>query len=168
MHNTLPWWMGGILLSGLLMMTFWTYGANTSIGASSYIPYFAGLLFNLDPNQYSYLKVVQKSGAWQTVFLFGVLFGGFITSVFITKTFKITLVPYAWKKYKNNSVASRLLWSFAAGFFMIIGARLADGCTSGHFLSGMSQMAISAMLFGGVVMATLIITGKLFYNTKDN
>jgi hypothetical protein len=159
--------MGGILLSGLLMMTFWTYGANSSIGASSYIPYFAGLLFDLDPNQYTYLKVVQKSGAWQTIFLFGVLFGGFITSIFITKTFKITLVPYAWKKYKNNSVTSRLLWSFTAGFFMIIGARLADGCTSGHFLSGMSQMAISAMLFGGVVMATLIITGKLFYNTKD-
>jgi hypothetical protein len=35
-------------------------------------------------------------------------------------------------------------------------------------MSGMSQMAISAMIFGVVVMATLVITGKLFYNTKDN
>lgn len=167
MHNTLPWWMGGILMSCLLMMTFWVYGANSALGASSYVPYFAGALFNLDHNQYGYLKEVQKSGAWQTVFLLGVLFGGFVTSIFITKTFKITLIPYAWKKYKNNSVVSRLLWSFTAGFFMIIGARLADGCTSGHFLSGMSQMAISSMVFGGVVMVTLIITGKLFYNTKD-
>ena len=49
---------------------------------------------------------------------------------------------------------------------MIIGARLAGGCTSGHFLSGMSQLAMSAMVFGGVVMATLLITGKFFYNTK--
>lgn len=167
MHNTLPWWMGGALLSGLLMMTFWVYGAGTSIGASSYIPYFAGLLFNFDPNQYGYLKEVQKSGAWQAIFLFGVLFGGFVTSIFITKTFKITLIPYAWKRYKNNSILSRMLWSFGAGFMMIIGARMADGCTSGHFLSGVSQMAISAMVFGGVVMATLVITGKIFYNTKE-
>jgi uncharacterized membrane protein YedE/YeeE len=49
---------------------------------------------------------------------------------------------------------------------MIIGARLAGGCTSGHFMSGMSQLAVSAMIFGGVVMLTLVITGKLFYNTK--
>ena len=51
---------------------------------------------------------------------------------------------------------------------MIIGARLAGGCTSGHFMSGMSQMAISAMIFGTVVMVTLVITGKLFYNTKED
>jgi len=30
---------------------------------------------------------------------------------------------------------------------MIIGARLAGGCTSGHFMSGMSQLAISSMTF---------------------
>ena len=50
---------------------------------------------------------------------------------------------------------------------MIIGARLAGGCTSGHFMSGMSQMAISAMIFGGVVMVTLVVTGRLFYNLKE-
>jgi hypothetical protein len=27
-------------------------------------------------------------------------------------------------------------------------------------------MAISSMIFGGVVLITLIVTGKLFYNTK--
>jgi hypothetical protein len=51
---------------------------------------------------------------------------------------------------------------------MIIGARLAGGCTSGHFMSGMSQMAISAMIFGTVVMVVLVITGKLFYHTKED
>jgi uncharacterized membrane protein YedE/YeeE len=50
---------------------------------------------------------------------------------------------------------------------MIIGARLAGGCTSGHFMSGMSQMAISSMIFGGVVLISLLITGKYFYNTEE-
>ena len=98
--------------------------------------------------------------------LLGALFGGFVTSVFITKTFRISLIPSGWREHKNNSVLSRLLWSFFSGFILILGARLAGGCTSGHFMSGMSQLAMSAMIFGGVVIITLIITGRVFYNKK--
>ena len=166
MANRLPWWMGGILMSGLLLLTFSIYGADRAIGASTYVPYVASLIFNLDPEKYSYIEHIKSSGSWEGVMLLGVLFGGFITSVFITKSFRFSLIPTAWKDYKNNSVLSRLLWSFFSGFIMIIGARLAGGCTSGHFMSGMSQMAVSAMIFGVVVMVTLVVTGKFFYNTK--
>jgi uncharacterized membrane protein YedE/YeeE len=124
-------------------------------------------MFDLDPEKYSYLKHIENSGAWEGVMLFGALVGGFVTSVFITKSFRISLIPSAWKKYKNNSVLSRLLWSFFSGFIMIIGARLAGGCTSGHFMSGMSQMAISSMIFGGVVLVVVIVTGRLFYNVRE-
>ncbi len=163
----LPWWTGGILMSGLLLLTFSIYGADRPIGASTYVPYFAGLIFDLDPEKYSYLKHIENSGAWEGILLLGALFGGFITSVFITKSFRFSLIPSGWKKYKNNSVSSRLIWSFVSGFFMIIGARMAGGCTSGHFMSGMSQMAISSMIFGGVVLVTVIVTGRLFYNVKE-
>ena len=165
--NRLPWWTGGILMSGLLLLTFSVFGADRPLGASTYVPYFADLIFDLDPDKYSYLKEIQEAGAWEGVMLLGALFGGFITSVFITKSFRFSLVPTGWKKYKNNSVVSRLIWSFVAGFFMIIGARLAGGCTSGHFMSGMSQMAISSMIFGAVVMIALVITGRLFYNREE-
>ncbi|SFV71815.1 hypothetical protein MNB_SV-13-1805 [hydrothermal vent metagenome] len=168
MANRLPWWVGGILMSGLLLLTFSIYGANRPIGASTYVPYASSLIFNLDPEKYSYIKEIKNAGSWEGIMLLGVLFGGFITSVFITKTFRFSLIPTGWKKYKNNSIISRLLWSFFAGFLMIIGARLAGGCTSGHFMSGMSQMAISSMIFGGVVIVSLLITGKLFYNTKED
>jgi len=94
--------------------------------------------------------------------------GGFVTSVFITKSFRFSLMPTGWRKYKNNSILSRILWSFFSGFLLIIGARLAGGCTSGHFMSGMSQLAISSMIFGTVVMISLLITGKFFYNTKGD
>jgi uncharacterized membrane protein YedE/YeeE len=154
-------------MSGLLLLTFSIYGADRPIGASTYVPYFAGLLFDLDPEKYSYPKHIEASGAWEGILLLGALFGGFVTSVFITKSFRFSLIPTGWKKYKNNSVLSRLIWSFISGFFMIIGARLAGGCTSGHFMSGMSQMAISSMIFGGVVLVTVIVTGRLFYNVKE-
>jgi len=159
--------MGGILMAGLLLISFSIYGADRPIGASTYVPYFAGLIFDLDPNEYSYLKEIEEAGAWEGVMLFGALVGGFITSIFITKSFRFSLMPTAWKKYKNKSVASRLIWSFFAGFFMIIGARLAGGCTSGHFMSGMSQLAISSMIFGTVVMIALLITGRYFYKKDE-
>ena len=164
--NRLPWWMGGILMAGLLMMTFSIYGADRPIGASTYVPYLAGTIFQLSPDSYTYLAKIREDAAWEGVMLMGALVGGFITSVFITKTFRISLIPYAWKKHKNNSVVSRLIWSFISGFIMIIGARLAGGCTSGHFLSGMSQLSMSAMIFGGIVMLTVVVTGKLFYRKK--
>ena len=166
MIRRIPWWVGGILMALLLLFTFSVFGANRPLGASTYVPYFSGIVFGLDPQQYSYLKEVKNAGAWEGVMLLGALFGGFITSVFITKSFRLSLIPTGWKKYKNNSVTSRLMWSFFSGFLLIIGARMAGGCTSGHFLSGMAQTAISSMIFGGVVMLSLVVTGKLFYNTK--
>jgi uncharacterized membrane protein YedE/YeeE len=166
MSNRLPWWVGGILMSGLLLLTFSIFGADRPIGASTYVPYFAGIIFDLDIDKYTYLREIKNAGSWEGVMLLGVLLGGFITSIFITKSFRITLIPSAWKTYKNSSVLSRILWSFFSGFMMIIGARLAGGCTSGHFMSGMSQLAISSMIFGTVVMISLLVTGRYFYNTK--
>jgi uncharacterized membrane protein YedE/YeeE len=166
MIRRIPWWVGGILLSALLLFTFSIFGADRPFGASTYVPYFAGVTFNLDPQKYKYLQEVRFAGAWEGVMLLGALIGAFFTSVFITKSFRISIMPTAWKKYKNNSVTSRLVWSFVSGFFLIIGARLAGGCTSGHLLSGISQTAFSSMIFGGVVLSSLFITGKLFYNKE--
>jgi uncharacterized protein len=168
MLRRIPWWVAGILMALLLMFTFSIYGGDRPLGASTYAPYFAGILFNLDPEKYPYLKEVHNPGAWEGVMLLGALVGGFFTSVFITKSFRISLIPSAWIKYKNGSVASRLIWSFVSGFVMIIGARLAGGCTSGHFLSGVSQTAISSIIFGGAVMISLLITGRLFYKREPN
>lgn len=168
MIRRIPWWAGGILMALLLIFTFSQFGADRPIGASTYVPYFAGVVFNLDPEKYTYLKAIDAAGAWEGVMLLGALLGGFFTSVFVTKSFRFSVLPTAWKKYKNSSVLSRLAWSFGSGFFMILGARLAGGCTSGHFLSGMSQTAISAMIFGGIVMATVLITGRFFYKREAN
>jgi len=166
MIRRIPWWVGGILMALLLLFSFSYTGAGRPIGASTYVPYFAGILFDLDPEQYPYLKEIHNAGSWEGVMLLGALVGGFFTAVFVTKSFRLSIMPTAWKKYKNDSVASRLGWSFVSGFFLIIGARLAGGCTSGHFLSGMSQTAISGMIFGGVVLVTLLVTGRLFYKRE--
>ena len=46
---------------------------------------------------------------------------------------------------------------------LLLGARIADGCTSGHGLSGMAQLAVgstvavAAMFTGGIATATLLL-----------
>ncbi|WP_457744237.1 YeeE/YedE thiosulfate transporter family protein [Sulfurimonas sp.] len=163
MKRRLPWWLGGILMALLLLFTFSIFGGNRPLGASTYVPFYAGILFGMNPDNYPYLKIVENAGAWEGVMLLGTFLGGLVTSIFITKSFRFSLMPTGWKVYKNNSILSRLIWSFVAGFILIIGARLAGGCTSGHFLSGMSQTAFSSIIFGGTVLVALIVTGKLFY-----
>ena len=53
---------------------------------------------------------------------------------------------------------------FIGGFLLIFGARMADGCTSGHMMSGIMQGSISGYVFAIVVFAiaipTAIITKK--------
>ncbi len=168
MPKKIPWWVGGILMAALLLFTFSIFGADRPIGASTYVPYVANIIFGLEPSEYEYARQIEKSGAWESVMLIGVLVGAFFTSVFITKTFRFTVLPTLWKDRKNSSVKSRLLWSFFTGFTMIIGARLAGGCTSGHFMSGMTQVAVSSLIFGAVVLVTVIITGRLFYRRGDS
>lgn len=46
--------------------------------------------------------------------------------------------------------------SFAGGFLLLFGARMADGCTSGHMMSGMMQGSISGYVFAAAVFATAI------------
>ncbi len=157
----LGWIEGGILIAILIWYTFSIWGADRPIGASTAISYMGAWFFNLKDTEY--FQHIKNSGAWEVVFLIGVLIGGAFTSLFITKTFKFRVIPPLWRKHKNNSVASRLFWSFIGGFMIVFGARLAGGCTSGHFLSGASQTAVSGLIFGGVAIVVLIVTGRLFY-----
>ncbi|WP_345974229.1 hypothetical protein [Sulfurimonas sp. HSL3-7] len=89
-------------MSLLLLFTFSVFGVNRFIGASTYVPYFSGILFGLDPKKYTYLQEINNAGAWEGVMLLGALMGGFFTSVFITKSFRLSVLPTAWKKLKTT------------------------------------------------------------------
>jgi uncharacterized membrane protein YedE/YeeE len=43
----------------------------------------------------------------------------------------------------------------------VFGARLAGGCTSGHIISGITQLSLSGMLFGAGVFMSGILTAKM-------
>jgi uncharacterized protein len=154
------WLHAGIALGILNPVVFLAVTFNRQIGASTAYPYLADVI--TDTTQNSYFANIQKSGNWEVLFLGGAFFAGLIISL-IRKEFRLTLIHSNWKKYKGSSSMKRILWSFAGGFILIFGARMAGGCTSGHVLSGGMQLAASSLIFAVFVFGGLLLTGKLFY-----
>ncbi|KAJ1472602.1 hypothetical protein T484DRAFT_1752624 [Baffinella frigidus] len=82
---------------------------------------------------------------WQVVYLFGAAAGAAISSSAMLTLGTTPGVGYAE--------------AFIGGFVMILGSRLASGCTSGHGLSGFallavhSIVAVPAMFAGGILVA---------------
>jgi uncharacterized protein len=114
-------------------------------------------------NEYFTKEKVQLD--WQFMLVLGIFFGALIASV-SDKSFKLEGVPPTWKKSFGPSVRKRAAAAFLGGIVAIVGARMADGCPSGHGLSGMMQLSVSGlvaltMFFGvGVVVAALLYKGR--------
>jgi len=156
----LKWLYAGIALAVLEAITFATFVADRPIGASTTYPYVSDMLTGLTQNDY--FPKIQKPGHWELIFLFGAFLSALIISI-VKKEFKLKLIYSNWEKYKGDSPIKRILWAFTAGFILIFGARMADGCTSGHILSGGMQLSVSSLIFAVFVFAGLLITGKVFY-----
>jgi len=101
---------------------------------------------------------------WQFMFVFGVLFGSLI-SAWISKEMQMVAVPPMWEKRFGSSRGRRWTMGFLGGAVLMFGARLADGCPSGHGLSGLTQMAISGYVslicffLAGMIIARIIYGG---------
>jgi uncharacterized membrane protein YedE/YeeE len=158
------WLYAGIALAILNAVVFLSVVSNRQIGASTAYPYIADLISGTTQN--NYFAKIQEPGRWELLFLTGAFISGLVISLF-RKEFKIIIIHSNWAKYKGNSVFKRLIWSFLGGFILIIGARMAGGCTSGHILSGGMQLSLSSLIFAVFVFAGLLITGKLFYTKKE-
>jgi len=159
----LKWLVPGIALAILTPIVFLTALTNRVIGASTFYPYIGDLMTGITGN--SYFDKIKEPGHWEMIFLSGSFFSGLVLSL-IRKDFKFVLLHNNWKKHKGNSAYKRIIWAFIGGFILIIGARMAGGCTSGHIISGGMQLAVSSLTFAIFVFAGLLITGKLFYKPR--
>lgn len=146
-----------------LLNAFVFYYADRPIGASTFFPYVADNVFGVVNNDY--FKQISKPGNWEVLFLAGSFLSGILISL-LRKDFKIRMIHDNWEKYKGNNYGKRALWAFIGGFILILGARMAGGCTSGHVISGGMQLAASSLLFALFVFAGLLLTGRFFYGKK--
>jgi len=140
----------------------------TALGASSSYVTIGGLIASwLDPSvvKIDYVaKHVAATGKnwWQVALVMGVAVGAFI-SMSMSGAKRAPISPIWRNALGSASPAKRYAVAFAGGFLMLVGARIADGCTSGHGLSGMAQLsvgstvAVAAMFAGGIATAMLLL-----------
>jgi len=101
---------------------------------------------------------------WQFVFVVGVLFGA-LASAWLSKEKMAVAVPPMWEARFGPSRVRRWMAAFLGGTVLMFGARLADGCPSGHGLSGLAQIAISGYVslicffLAGMILARILYGG---------
>src|SRR5262249_57591571 len=99
---------------------------------------------------------------WQVALVVGIAIGAFI-SMRLSGARRHPISPIWQRALGSSSPARRCVVAFVGGFIMLFGARIADGCTSGHGLSGMAQLAVgstvavAAMFAGGIATAMLLL-----------
>lgn len=99
---------------------------------------------------------------WQVAFVVGIAIGAYI-SMRLSGARRQPISPIWQRALGSSSAAKRCVLAFVGGFIMLFGARIADGCTSGHGLSGIAQLAVgstvavAAMFAGGIATALLIL-----------
>lgn len=128
------------------------------IGVSTTYSRAVGELLRLVPNYSSpYLAQIGGIIRPETLLVLGLLIGGFLAQRLERKPSAAIELPHPHER----TPARRYLNAFLGGFLLLFGARLAGGCTSGHVISGISQLSLSGLIFGAGVFATGITTAKL-------
>lgn len=104
---------------------------------------------------------------WEWMLVIGVFIGAFVSSK-LSGDREQVVVPALWQRRFGDSVPIRLVVAFLSGGLMMFGARLAQGCTSGHGISGTLQLAVSSWLFIIVAFSVATVTTLLLFGKGES
>lgn len=177
MHEPWPWYISGpmiALILFLLLMVGKNFGVSANLRTLCTI---CGADKKIDFFDFDW-----KSQKWNLIFIVGTVFGGFLAKQFLTEHLAVTIstesisrlhelgFQSAGKSYLPNELFdTNALFSMKAililslgGILVGFGARYAGGCTSGHAISGLSDLQLPSLIavvgffIGGLIMTHLI------------
>ena len=102
---------------------------------------------------------------WEWMLVVGVSVGALLSAGLSGDRTRLW-VPPLWASRFGPSKAKRLIAAFLSAALMMFGARLAQGCTSGHGISGTLQLAVSSWMFISVAFGVAIVTALLMYGRQ--
>ena len=161
-----PYFAGALI--GLLQIPAFML-MDKGLGASSSFVKAAGhaaLMFDPTILEESYFSkyVTSSKYVWQTALVIGIALGAFL-SMRLSNAKRQRISP-VWREAMGvSSPLSRYALAFLGGVILLFGARLAGGCTSGHGLTGLAQLAVSSSIvvpsiFAGGIATALIFTRR--------
>ncbi len=173
-----PWYVAGPLI-GLMVPALLILG-NKAFGISSSLKHLCAAC--LPTNNVKFFDYDWKTESWNLILAFGIVLGALVAGFFLQNPNPVqisdsTITELNAMGVKNYSgLAPSDIFNFSAlltlrgfilmvvgGFMVGFGTRYAGGCTSGHTISGLSNLQwpslVSSICFfaGGVIMTWLIL-----------
>jgi uncharacterized membrane protein YedE/YeeE len=156
--------VAGVLI-GLLQIPAFLL-VETALGTSSSyvtIAAHAAALIDASAAKMDYLAkhMYGAKNLWQVAMVVGIALGAFI-SMRASGARRQANFP-VWQRIVGiESLSAGAPMAFAGGFIMVLGARIADGCTTGHGLAGIAQLAVGstvavAAMFAGAIATALVM-----------
>ena len=102
---------------------------------------------------------------WEWMLVIGVFLGALVSS-FLSGDRPKEKVPPLWRWRFGEAPAKRYAGAFLGGALMMMGARIAQGCTSGHGISGALQLAVSSWLFLPTLFIAAVATTFLLFGKE--
>ncbi|HEU4993333.1 MAG TPA: YeeE/YedE thiosulfate transporter family protein [Gemmatimonadaceae bacterium] len=148
-----PWAVLGVLFGVLSAASIALFGP---IGVSGTYPRLIGAVARRVTPEFAatnpYLVKMGSLVTPETMLVLGLLIGGFLASR-VWRGGSGGARPLEAVHARETTPARRYVDAFVGGFLILFGARLAGGCTSGHIISGMTQLAVSSTIFAAAVFA---------------
>ncbi|WP_448821684.1 YeeE/YedE thiosulfate transporter family protein [Cetobacterium sp.] len=106
-------------------------------------------------NQDGIAKNIMIPYNYGIIFIVGVFLGGMLGRIFFRR--KEEFIENERLLEKDRISRIKL---FIGGIFLLFGARMANGCTSGHMMSGIMQLSVSSIIFTIVLFPIAMIAAK--------
>lgn len=172
-----PWYVAGPLV-GLTVPALLILG-NKNFGISANLRHACAACL---PANIPFFKYDWKKEIWNFFFVIGILLGGVVAFSLLSNpdpiiinanlknelaTYGITtingMLPEQLFSWENLFTLKGLFVMGVGGFMIGFGSRYAGGCTSGHAISGLSNLQLPSLIatccffIGGLIMANIIL-----------
>jgi len=173
-----PWWVAGPLIT-YVMFALLYFGKRFGLSSN-----FRTACTMLGAGRVSdFFKVDWREQKWNLIFVLGTIIGGIISAQFLTADASVSIsastiadleaigianpgasfVPEEIFGFENIWSLRSLVFLIGGGFLVGFGTRYANGCTSGHAISGLSNLqwwslvAVVGFFIGGLAMTHFIL-----------
>ncbi len=176
--QTWPWYVSGFLIGCVMLVLVWfgkVFGMSSNLrslcsmaGAGKIVPF-----FNFD----------WRAQRWNLAVIIGAMVGGFVAVHFMSSPGNVSINPQTVAQLEqmgidppNGKLLPEIMFGNEAfqypkmifilvmgGVLIGFGSRYAGGCTSGHAISGLSNLQIPSLkavigfFIGGLIMAHFIL-----------
>jgi len=170
-----PWYVAGPII-GLAVPLVYLY-AGRKWGVSSTFRDVCAATFPRDLDYFAYSW--RSRGAWRLTMVIGLIIGGLVAGltgpaeVAISEATRADLASLGLTDFSGLVPSEIFSWSglgstagvvliVVGGFLVGFGTRYADGCTSGHAISGLSALRVTSLVavlgfFAGGLIATHLL-----------